>query len=103
MTSKLAKKPQKRQPYPTRPKPALWRALSTIQHDEARKLLPIIASATRSHRLLNYQTVAAELGRPKDNAWMVAQVCDLLDSAAALAEDGEDRMTNVIAITDFPA
>jgi hypothetical protein len=59
--------------------------MSTIQHDEARKMLPIIAAATRSHRLLNYQTVAAELGRPRDNARMVAEVCDLLDSAAALA------------------
>lgn len=57
----------------------------TIQNDEARRLLPIIVGAAKSHRLLDYQTAAAELGRPKDNARMVAQVCDLLDAAAALA------------------
>jgi 5-methylcytosine-specific restriction endonuclease McrA len=57
----------------------------TIQHDEARRLLPIIVAATKSHRLLNYQTAAVALGRPKNNARMVAQVCDLLDAAAALA------------------
>jgi hypothetical protein len=57
----------------------------TIQHDEARRLLPIIVAATKSHRLLNYQMAATELGRPKNNSRMVAQVCDLLDAAAALA------------------
>ena len=54
-----------------------------IQHDEARRLLPIIVEASKEHRLLDYQTAAAELGRPKNNARMVAQVCDLLDAAAA--------------------
>jgi hypothetical protein len=57
----------------------------TVQHDEARRLLPIIVAATKDHRLLNYQTAARELGRPKNNSRMVAQVCDLLDAAAALA------------------
>jgi 5-methylcytosine-specific restriction endonuclease McrA len=57
----------------------------SIQHDEARRLLPVIIDATKSHRLLDYQMAAAELGRSKNNARMVAQVCDLLDAAAALA------------------
>jgi 5-methylcytosine-specific restriction endonuclease McrA len=56
-----------------------------IQNDEARRMLPIIVAAAKTHRLLNYQMMARELGRPKDNARMVAQVCDLLDAAAALA------------------
>jgi hypothetical protein len=58
----------------------------TIQHAEAQKLLPIIASAAATHKLLTYKTAAKELGRdPKTNSRMVAQVCDLLDAAAAYA------------------
>jgi hypothetical protein len=56
-----------------------------IQHREAERLLQIIASAARSGTLLTYTSVAEALGRPADNARMVAQVCDLLDAAAALA------------------
>ena len=61
----------------------------------------------RSHKFLTYQTAAESIGRPKKHARMVAQVCDLLDAAAAylechhilaLADQGEDRMGNVIAI-----
>jgi 5-methylcytosine-specific restriction endonuclease McrA len=60
--------------------------MSTIQHVEARKLLTVISAAAASHRLLTYQTAAKALGRdPANNSRMVAQVCDLLDSAAALA------------------
>lgn len=56
-----------------------------IQHTEAERLLEIIANATRSGTVLTYTRVAEALGRPADNARMVAQVCDLLDAAAALA------------------
>lgn len=56
-----------------------------IQYEVARRLLPIIVAAAKSHQLINYQTAAEALGRPKDNARMVAQVCDLIDAAAALA------------------
>jgi len=56
-----------------------------IQHTEAERILQIIASAARSGTLLTYTSVAEALGRPADNARMVAQVCDLLDAAAALA------------------
>jgi len=60
--------------------------MSTIQHAEARKLLPIICSAATTHKVLTYRTAAKELGRnPKTNSRMVAQVCDLLDAAAAFA------------------
>lgn len=60
--------------------------MSTIQHVEARKLLTVISAAAASHRLLTYRTAAKALGRdPANNSRMVAQVCDLLDSAAALA------------------
>jgi hypothetical protein len=60
--------------------------MSTIQHAEARKLLDVIASAVATHRLLTYRSAAKALGRdPANNSRMVAQVCDLLDAAAALA------------------
>jgi hypothetical protein len=55
----------------------------TKQHDAARKLLPIIVDAAASHQFLTYQTAAERIGRPKNHALMVAQVCDLLDAAAA--------------------
>jgi hypothetical protein len=54
-----------------------------IQHREAERLLQIIAAAARSDTLLTYTSVAEELGRPADNARMVAQVCDLLVRGAA--------------------
>jgi 5-methylcytosine-specific restriction endonuclease McrA len=60
--------------------------VSQVQHNEARRLLPIIFKSMRNNRLLTYTTAAKELGRdPKTNPRMVAQVCDLLDAAAALA------------------
>lgn len=59
--------------------------MSEIQHKQARQLLSII-SASSKHRLLTYQIAAEELGKdPKNNARATAQVCDLLDAAAALA------------------
>lgn len=58
----------------------------TKQHDAARKLLPIIVHATASHQFLTYQTAAESIGRPKNHARMIAQVCDLLDAAAAFAD-----------------
>ena len=60
--------------------------MESVQHTEARKLLPFIASATKTHQLLTYGTAAGLIGRdPKTNSRMVAQVCDLLDAAAAYA------------------
>jgi len=58
----------------------------TIQHDEARRLLPIVIDAARTHQFLTYQSVAERLGRPRNNARTVAQICELLDAAAALAD-----------------
>lgn len=60
--------------------------MSAIQHQLAHRLLSIIRDANATHRLLTYQTVAKELGRPINNARAIAQVCDLLDAAAALAK-----------------
>jgi hypothetical protein len=60
--------------------------MSTVQHVEARKLLEVIASAVATHRVLTYRSAAKALGRdPANNSRMVAQVCDLLDAAPALA------------------
>lgn len=57
-----------------------------IQHVEAERLLRIISEAANSGALLTYTNVAEALGRdPTTNSRMVAQVCDLLDAAAALA------------------
>lgn len=58
----------------------------TKLHDEARRLLPIVVAAAASQQYLTYQTAAEKLGRPRNHARMVAQVCDLLDAAAALAD-----------------
>ena len=60
--------------------------MSAVQHLEARKVLPIIRTAEAEHRLLTYQTLAAELDRdPTKHARAMAQTCDLLDAAAAQA------------------
>ncbi|SFB35872.1 HNH endonuclease [Collimonas sp. OK607] len=59
--------------------------MSAIQHDLAHSLLKIIHDMNKSDPLLTYQTAAKALGRPTNNARAIAQVCDLLDAAAALA------------------
>jgi hypothetical protein len=60
--------------------------MSKTQHAEARRLLQLIIRAAKSERQLTYAGAALELGRdPKKNARMIAQVCDLLDAAAAFA------------------
>lgn len=60
--------------------------MSSLQNEGARLLLPIIADAWRQKRLLTYQSAAQELGRKKEHARTVAQMCDLLDAAAAFAK-----------------
>ena len=69
---------------------------SRKQHDEAKRLLPIIVAAAKSHKLLTYQTAAQKLGRPKNHACAVAQVCDLLDAAAAIADVPVLALTTVL-------
>jgi hypothetical protein len=71
-------------------------AVMTTQYEEAKKLLPIIAAAAKSRRRLTYQMAALKLGRPKNNARTVAQVCDLLDAAAALADVPLLALTTVL-------
>ncbi len=59
---------------------------AVLQHESARKVLRIIQSADSEGRPLNYQSLAVELGRdPVKHARSMAQVCDLLDAAAARA------------------
>ena len=56
------------------------------QHENARKVLRIIQAAVTVGRPLDYQTLAVDLGRdPMKHARAMAQVCDLLDAAAAQA------------------
>jgi hypothetical protein len=60
--------------------------MSDVQHAEAHRLLPILYSAARRGKQLNYNSAAAALGRdPGTNYRTVAQMCDLLDAAATLA------------------
>ncbi|WP_271591997.1 HNH endonuclease [Bradyrhizobium sp. CCBAU 65884] len=70
----------------------------TAQYDEAKRLLPIIATAARAGQHLTYQIAAEKLGRPKNNARTVAQVCDLLDAAAALADVPLLALTTVLTV-----
>jgi len=61
--------------------------MSLIQHRDAIKVLALIRASAPGSPLLTYQSVAAKLGRdPKNSARAIAQVCDLLDAAAAHAE-----------------
>lgn len=59
--------------------------MSLIQHQLARQVLNLIKEGNATHRLLTYQSVAKALGRTPDSARAIAQVCDLLDAATALA------------------
>jgi 5-methylcytosine-specific restriction endonuclease McrA len=59
--------------------------LSKIQHKLAHDLLTLIKKATTSYRLLTYKSAAIALGKSGNHARAVAQACDLLDAAAALA------------------
>lgn len=59
--------------------------MSVIQHQLALQVLELIREGNRAHRLLTYQSVAKALGRPTDSARAIAQVCDLLDAAAAIS------------------
>ncbi len=56
-----------------------------IQNEGARKLLKLLRSARQQDRVLTYTSAAIALGRPKGHARAVAQMCDLLDAAAAYA------------------
>lgn len=56
-----------------------------IQHEMARRALPIIAQEAKAGGELTYASLAAALGRGGKDSRAVAQVCDLLDAAATLA------------------
>src|SRR5688572_30583325 len=59
--------------------------MAQVQHQDAARLLDLIRQHRDRQPLLTYQTAAVALGRPKEDARAVAQMCDLLDAAAALA------------------
>jgi len=56
-----------------------------IQHTEASRILSIIQASKRTQAPLTYTSVARQLGRGPGHAKAVAQMCDLLDAAAAYA------------------
>lgn len=58
---------------------------ATTQHWVARQALPLIAKAAVAGTTLTYQGLATALDRPSGHARAMAQVCDLLDSAATLS------------------
>mgnify|MGYP003576277551 CR=1 FL=1 len=57
--------------------------MGTVQDEGARRLLRIIREAYLERRELTYATAAEALGRDRNHARAVAQMCDLLDAAAA--------------------
>ena len=61
--------------------------MAAIQHEGARKLLRLISSPSTNKTPLTYKQAAKLLGRipPGRHSRAVAQMCDLLDAAAALA------------------
>ena len=59
--------------------------MSTRQHELARKVLSLIRRQKESDTPLTYTTVAIKFGLTKKSARAIAQVCDLLDAASALA------------------
>jgi hypothetical protein len=58
--------------------------MADIQHQDARKLLRIIASARALNEPLTYSSVAVRMGRPSDHSRAMASTCNLLDAAACL-------------------
>ena len=61
------------------------KVMSTTQHQLAHSILSMIRDANPPQRFLTYEGAAVELGRPTNHARAIAQACDLLDAAAALA------------------
>lgn len=59
--------------------------MSELQHEGARDLLDLISRRFPRGELLTYSSAAELLGRPRDHARAIAQICDLLDAAAAFA------------------
>jgi len=59
--------------------------MTLIQHQLARQALNLINEGNATHKLLTYQSVAKALGRASDSARAIAQVCDLIGAATALA------------------
>jgi hypothetical protein len=60
--------------------------MTKIQHTDALRALGFIIEAYKAKEALTYQTLAIKLGRDfNTNAKAVAQMCDKLDAAAAIA------------------
>ncbi len=59
--------------------------MAVIQHQDARTLLNIIASARLAGESLTYSSVAVRMSRPPDHSRAMASTCNLLDAAACLA------------------
>jgi hypothetical protein len=59
--------------------------MAGIQHQDARKILRIIATTQARNELLTYSGMAVAMGRPADNSRAMASTCNLLDAAACLA------------------
>jgi hypothetical protein len=60
--------------------------MSHIQHELAQQVLELIGVEPSARRLFTYQSLSAELKRePSTDGRAMAQVCNLLDAAAALA------------------
>jgi len=71
--------------------------MSTIQHELALQVLSLIRQHKDPKNPLTYKTAAIRLGRTADSARAVAQACDLLDAASALANIPVLALVKVLA------
>jgi hypothetical protein len=59
--------------------------MSAVQHAGARRLLQLIQRSAYRSGEITYGDAAVHLGRPRNHGRAIAQMCDLLDAAAAYA------------------
>jgi hypothetical protein len=70
---------------------------ASVQHEGARKLLAVLRVAKAGDEPLTYASMAERIGRPRKDARAVAQMCDLLDAAAAYSRTPLLALTAVLA------
>lgn len=70
---------------------------ASVQHEGARKLLAILRAVSSGDEPLTYASMAEKIGRPRKDARAVAQMCDLLDAAAAYSRTPLLALTAVLA------
>lgn len=72
---------------------------ASVQHEGARKILAVLRAIRAGGKPLTYASLAEQIGRPRKDARAVAQMCDLLDAAAAYSRIPLLALTAVLAST----